>query len=214
MSDDDTQEYRGQAIVIHFEGKKCIHSRNCVLGGPEVFVPNAPGAWIQPDGAPAEEVAALARNCPSGAITYERLDGGPAEAAPSVNVIRVLENGPLAVRATLEIEGQPPMLRATLCRCGASKTKPFCDSSHVAAHFAATGEPGLQDSAPLAQRGGKLAVKPLRNGPLVVTGNLEICTGTGHTLTRTQRAVLCRCGSSRNKPFCDGTHAQIDFTTE
>jgi CDGSH-type Zn-finger protein/uncharacterized Fe-S cluster protein YjdI len=211
---DTPEEYRGQKIVIRFDGQKCIHSRNCVLGRPDVFVPNAPGAWIQPDGSSAEEIAAIARSCPSGAITYERLDGAPDEAAPPVNVIRIRENGPLAVHGALAIDGQPAMLRATLCRCGASKNKPFCDGSHTAAHFAATGEPALQDTPPLADRAGPLTVKPLRNGPLVVSGNVEICTGTGHTLSRTQRAVLCRCGSSRNKPFCDGTHAQIGFSTE
>jgi CDGSH-type Zn-finger protein/uncharacterized Fe-S cluster protein YjdI len=211
---DDVQQYRGQGILIHFEGKKCIHSRNCVLGRPDVFVPNAPGEWIQPDGAPAEEVAAIARACPSGAITYERLDGGPQESAPPVNVVRVRENGPLAFAADLDIEGQRPMHRATLCRCGASKNKPFCDSSHVEKRFKATGEPLLQDSPPLAARDGKLTVKPLRNGPFVVLGNLEICAGSGHTVTRTQKVALCRCGASRNKPFCDGTHAEIDFSTE
>jgi len=75
------QEYRGKNIVIHFDGQKCIHSRNCVLGRPDVFVPNAPDPWIQPDGAAAEEVAAVARACPSGAITYERLDGTAQESA-------------------------------------------------------------------------------------------------------------------------------------
>jgi CDGSH-type Zn-finger protein/uncharacterized Fe-S cluster protein YjdI len=214
---DDVEQIRGKGIVIHFEGKKCIHSRNCVLGRPDVFVPQftgPPGEWIQPDGAPAEDVAAIARSCPSGAITYERLDGAGQESAPPVNVARVREDGPLAFTADLAIEGQPPLLRATLCRCGASKNKPFCDASHVGMHFKATGEPLLQDSPALADRGGKLTVKPLRNGPFVVLGNLEICTGTGHTVLRTQKAALCRCGGSRNKPFCDGTHAEINFTTE
>lgn len=213
---DDVQEYRGKNIAIRFDGKKCIHSRNCVLGRPDVFVPNAPGAWIQPDGASAEEIAAIARACPSGAITYERLDGAPAEAASPVNVVRVRENGPLAFNADLQIDGHPPMLRATLCRCGASKNKPFCDGAHasVEKHFRATGEPMEQDSKPLADRGGKLTVRLARNGPLIAVGNLEICTGTGHTVTRTEKCALCRCGGSRNKPFCDGTHAQNGFNSE
>ena len=210
----EVQEYRGKNILVRFEGKKCVHSRGCVLARPDVFVPDAPGEWIQPDGAPAEETAALARACPSGALTYERLDGAAQEAPPPVNVVRVLENGPLAVRADLAIEGQPHLLRATLCRCGASKNKPFCDSSHTEAHFKASGEPMEQDSPPLADRGGTLLMKAMRNGPLVFGGNVEICTGTGHTVTRTKRAVLCRCGSSRNKPFCDGRHAEIGFASE
>jgi CDGSH-type Zn-finger protein/uncharacterized Fe-S cluster protein YjdI len=211
---DDIQEYRGKGIAVRFDGKKCIHSRNCVLGRPDVFVPNASGEWIQPDAAPAEEIAAIARACPSGAITYERLDGAALEAAPLVNVLRVRENGPLAFHAEMEIEGSGTMLRATLCRCGASKNKPFCDGAHAAKGFRATGEPVVQDTPELASRAGKLTVKPVRNGPIVALGNLEVCTGTGHTVVRTQRAVLCRCGSSRNKPFCDGTHAEIGFSSE
>ena len=53
-------EYRGTKVVIRFDGHKCIHSRQCVLGLPEVFVANADGPWIRPDGAPPETVAALA----------------------------------------------------------------------------------------------------------------------------------------------------------
>jgi CDGSH-type Zn-finger protein/uncharacterized Fe-S cluster protein YjdI len=204
-------EIRGKKVLLQFEGRLCIHSRNCVLSRPDVFVPNVQGEWIHPDNATPEELAALASTCPSGAIRYERLDGGPQEAAPRVNVARVRENGPIAVHAELEIEGHGPALRATLCRCGASKNKPFCDGSHVAIGFQATGEPAIAESAPLAERAGPLTVRPKPNGPLLVTGNLEVCSGTGHTINRTTKTALCRCGASSNKPYCDGTHAKIGF---
>ena len=129
-------EIRGQKVLLRFEGKRCIHSRNCVLERPDVFVPNAPGEWIHPDAASPEAVAALARNCPSGAITYERLDGGESESAPKVNVCRVRENGPLALSADLNVGGAK-MLRATLCRCGASANKPYCDGTHKKIGFTA-----------------------------------------------------------------------------
>jgi CDGSH-type Zn-finger protein len=104
--------------------------------------------------------------------------------------------------------------RATLCRCGKSKRKPYCDGSHAAAGFAATGEPATLPSEPLAERGGALTIKPIPNGPLQVTGNVEICSGTGRTVSRTQAARLCRCGASENKPFCDNSHARIGFRSE
>src|SRR5882757_4303922 len=148
------QEYRGEKIVVRFDGEKCIHSRNCVLGRPEVFQANVPGAWIKPDAVPAQDVVATALACPSGAITYERTDGGAQEAAPPVNVIRVRENGPLAIHADLRIGGTATHLRATLCRCGASNNKPYCDGGHVAAHFTSSGEPPTQPSEPLAARNG------------------------------------------------------------
>ena len=74
------------------------------------------------------------------------------------------------------------------------------------------GESPTQTSVTLAQRDGAVTVNPIANGPLEVTGNLEICSGTGRTLNRTQKAFLCRCGASNNKPFCDGSHKKTGFT--
>jgi CDGSH-type Zn-finger protein len=98
-----------------------------------------------------------------------------------------------------------------LCRCGQSQNKPFCDGAHNAAGFKASGEPVTRESQPLAVRGGALQVEPLKNGPLEVTGNLEICAGTGRTVDRVTAARLCRCGQSQDKPFCDGSHAVAGF---
>ena len=204
---------RGKRALIRFEGNKCIHSRHCVLGRPDVFVPNVDGEWIHPDRASPEEVAALAQACPSGAIAYQRLDGGPQEAPPLVNVTRVRENGPLAFHAELDIVGSGPALRATLCRCGASKNKPFCDMSHAAASFQASGEPATVESTPLAARNGRVKITPQPNASLLIEGNLEICSGTGRTLRRVTKAFLCRCGQSSNKPFCDSTHKRIGFVS-
>lgn len=208
------EEVTGQKAILRFEGKKCIHSRHCVLDRPDVFVPNVQGAWIHPDNASVPELAEVARNCPSGAITFEPLDGTPGESAPLVNVARVRENGPVAIHAEISIDGHGSALRATLCRCGASNNKPFCDGSHSAANFTATGEPATAPSQPLATRGGPLTITPLKNGPLLVSGNLEICSGTGRTLNRVEKTALCRCGQSANKPYCDGTHNKVGFKTE
>jgi CDGSH-type Zn-finger protein/uncharacterized Fe-S cluster protein YjdI len=209
--DGKAQEYRGEKIVVRFDGARCIHSRNCVLGRPEVFQANVPGAWIKPDSVPVEEVVRTAMACPSGAITYERIDGGTQEAAPPVNLLRVRENGPLAIHAEMRIGGEVAAYRATLCRCGASKNKPYCDGSHTAAGFLATGEPPTQASEPLVVRDGTLAVKPIKDGPLHMTGSLELVSGTGRTLNRLQETWLCRCGESKNKPYCDGTHRRNGF---
>lgn len=207
----EIEEVRGKDVTIRFETARCIHARHCVLTHPDVFVPNVAGEWIHPDAASAEAVAALAQNCPSGAITYERRDG-VNERAPLVNTARLRENGPVALHGPLSIAGVAAGLRATLCRCGASQRKPFCDGSHVAAAFVATGEPKGQEAAALATRDGPLTVTPNKNGPLQVTGNLEIVSGTGRTLDRTTETWLCRCGGSQNKPYCDGSHRKIGFT--
>lgn len=122
------------------------------------------------------------------------------------------ENGPLEVRADLALTGQAPRLRATLCRCGHSAHKPFCDGAHATACFAASGEARTQESAPLAVRNGLLTITAAEDGPLLVNGPVEITTGTGRTILRTDKCALCRCGQSRNKPYCDGSHRAVGFT--
>lgn len=211
MAEDGIEIVRGRELTVRFEARKCIHSRNCVLGRPDVFVPNVVGEWIHPDRATAAELVELAHNCPSGAIRVERHDGASAEAPPVVNTVRVRENGPLAIHAPLRIGTDDAGLRATLCRCGASKRKPWCDGSHVAAGFSASGEPPTQPSEPLAHRDGPVAIEPLPDGPLHVIGPLEVVSGTGRTLNRVAEAWLCRCGASSNKPWCDGSHRKIGF---
>ena len=206
-----TESVRGSRTVIHFNGERCIHSRNCVLDRPDVFVPNVSGEWIYPDRASPGEVAALARSCPSGAIRYENADGSPAEGPPLVNTVRVRENGPLAFHGPLTVAGIDEGFRATLCRCGASARKPFCDGSHSAARFAASGEAVTADSKTRARRDGPLAIEPAPDGPLHVRGNLEVVTGTGRTINRVTECWLCRCGQSRNKPYCDGSHKAAGF---
>ncbi|TGL56407.1 iron-binding protein [Leptospira ognonensis] len=202
---------KGKKVTILFDAKKCIHSRSCVLDRPDVFVPNVEGEWIYPDRATPDEVAMLALNCPSGAIRYERHDGVADEKPPIVNTVRIRENGPLALRADAIITGQGEMLRATLCRCGASGNKPFCDGSHTATQFQATGEAPLKEFSPLSLRNGKLTVTPAENGPLLLKGNLEVVTGTGKTINKVTQTAFCRCGASSNKPYCDGSHAKIGF---
>jgi CDGSH-type Zn-finger protein/uncharacterized Fe-S cluster protein YjdI len=211
-----TEVVAGKAVTITFDGARCVHSRNCVLNHPEVFVPNVKGDWIYPDAAPADEVLGIGRNCPSGAIRVARNDGtATSDAPPVVNTVRLRENGPLAIEAELLIRGVAQSSpRATLCRCGASKTKPFCDGSHVAAGFAATGEPAVKESAALEARNGPLNVEPTPNGSLKVTGNVEVVSGTGRTVNKVTQVWLCRCGQSQNKPYCDGSHKAAGFVAE
>jgi CDGSH-type Zn-finger protein/uncharacterized Fe-S cluster protein YjdI len=207
---------KGRDVTITFDGTRCIHARNCVLSHPEVFVPKVKGDWIFPDAASAEVVVRLGITCPSGAIRVARNDGAPgSEVPPVVNTLRLRENGPLALEAPMVVAGQTgAAVRAVLCRCGASTHKPYCDGSHVAAGFQATGEPTVKDSAPLAARDGVVEVLPKRNGPLRMTGIVEVVSGTGHTVNRATQLFLCRCGQSANKPYCDGTHAKTDFQAE
>ena len=206
----------GRDVTIRFDARRCVHSRNCVLGHPEIFVPNVPGEWIHPDAASAEVAMHVALACPSGAIRVTRNDGSASsDTAPIVNTVRLRENGPLAFEAELQIKGQPQASpRATLCRCGQSANKPFCDGAHAAAGFTATGEPGVKEFAALEPRNGPLNVQPLTNGPLMVAGNLEVVSGTGRTVNKVTKVFLCRCGQSKTKPYCDGSHKAAGFVAD
>jgi len=208
---DGIERVSGEKLELSFEAKRCIHSRFCVTWAPQVFLANVKGPWIHPDAMPVERLVEVAHACPSGAIRYRRLDGQPDESAPRVNLATVREAGPYAFRAQLVIDGAPAGFRATLCRCGASRTKPYCDGSHHQIGFSASGEPpsGATDMPPV--RDGALRIDPQTNGPLRVRGNLEVVSGTGRVVARVESANLCRCGGSANKPFCDGTHAKIGF---
>jgi CDGSH-type Zn-finger protein/uncharacterized Fe-S cluster protein YjdI len=201
---------RGERIEIGFDMARCIHARNCFLKLPQVFDPSR-RPWIDPEAAHPEEIAAMVRTCPSGALTYRRVDGGLDETPPGVNRVAVLENGPLAFAGDLVVDGER-MVRATLCRCGKSANKPFCDYAHVEAGFAATGEPATQaPGTESATRGGVLEIVPQENGSLRVTGAVEVVSGTGHRIAVRDRVFLCRCGQSKTKPFCDGSHKAAGF---
>jgi CDGSH-type Zn-finger protein len=55
-------------------------------------------------------------------------------------------------------------------------------------------------------------IKPLKNGPLEVTGAVELLDADGTPKPPGDDPIyLCRCGRSSNKPFCDGTHKKVGF---
>ena len=204
----------GRDLTLVVDMQRCIHSRFCVTGAPKTFIANVEGPWLHPDETDAELLVEIAHACPSGAIGYRGKGAIPDEGAPQVNMMRVRENGPNAIHAPLVVAGEDAGFRATFCRCGASKNKPYCDGSHHEVDFFASGEPETISLDPLGTRDGPLRVDPQRNGPLKVTGNLEICAGTGRVVKRVEAAMLCRCGHSKNKPFCDGSHRAAGFEAD
>jgi len=176
----------------------------------------------------------------------------------------------------------------SLCRCGHSRTKPFCDGSHLKVHFdgtetasrapymdqaeamsgpdlaltdvqglcafgrfcdphgqvwgqvARTGNPKVREQF-LRQVGNcpagrlvawdkktEMPIEPTLpvsiglvedpaqrcSGPLWVRGGVQIESADGFKYEVRNRVTLCRCGQSKNKPFCDGTHAAVKFKDE
>ena len=51
----------------------------------------------------------------------------------------------------------------------------------------------------------------IKDGPLIVNGEVELKDSAGNSYPAKKRVALCRCGASTTKPFCDGTHSKIGF---
>ena len=128
------KEYVNDAVVVVWEPMYCIHTANCLNGLPAVF-----DAWRRPwidvDKASADEIAEVVVSCPTGALHFRRLDGGPQETIPPEATVQLRPNGPLFVHGRIRIEDASHHLvredtRVALCRCGGSENKPFCDGTH------------------------------------------------------------------------------------
>ena len=57
----------------------------------------------------------------------------------------------------------------------------------------------------------KTEVELMKNGPLLVKGNVEIKSHDGTVVTKEKMTAFCRCGASQNKPYCDGKHKTDGF---
>ncbi len=57
----------------------------------------------------------------------------------------------------------------------------------------------------------EVTIDTIKNGPLIVKGEVEMKDADGNTYPVEKRMVLCRYGASTEKPFCDGTHSKIGF---
>lgn len=62
------------------------------------------------------------------------------------------------------------------------------------------------------QRKMKTEIELMKNGPLLVKGEIEIISPDGTSVTKEKMTAFCRCGGSQNKPYCDGAHKKIGFT--
>lgn len=210
--------YRGGQIIVRFTVDRCTHVAECLIGLPDVFDTRRQ-PWVSPDAAHPDEVAEVIERCPTGALHYKRLDGGPEESVPDRNTLTLVQNGPLYARGDLLIEsadGTPLFndTRVGFCRCGASKHKPFCDNRHDLVDFEERGR--FQHNAPVAGVPGPVGKGVLRirlteDGPLLLSGPMEIVDSDGRPGFRGERASLCRCGASGNHPFCDGSHKAAGF---
>jgi CDGSH-type Zn-finger protein/uncharacterized Fe-S cluster protein YjdI len=214
MSDQQKFRYPGEYIDVEWDERLCIHIAECGKSEGELFV-GGRQPWCDPDLTSIEDVREVVERCPSGALTYQVQDGQASEHAATENTVTVSCNGPYFVKGNLNIDNIPADMpgvafRAALCRCGQSRNKPFCDNSHDSAGFRDYGAIGNTGS-PIGETAGELHIKQLKDGPLLVDGNLTLLTGSGRKAWQGNNVALCRCGASSNKPFCDGSHKEAGF---
>jgi CDGSH-type Zn-finger protein/uncharacterized Fe-S cluster protein YjdI len=141
--------YENDRIRVTWEPAYCIHMAECLEGLPQVF-----DAWRRPwidvDRASPDEIGQVVMRCPTGALHFTRLDGGPQEPQPVESTVQPQQDGPLFVRGKVRIvdaSGYPVRedTRVALCRCGASGNKPFCDGTHGEIGFCTEPEPSSSE---------------------------------------------------------------------
>ncbi len=130
------EAYQGNGIVLTDDKTLCVHAGFCVTEKIEVW--DLINKTADPQA--RQEVIQMVRNCPAGRLEYQT----PPDDTPVEDLlpkaIGVVADGPLFIRGKIAIEGAngddyERRNRVTLCRCGASKNKPFCDGMHAEVGF-------------------------------------------------------------------------------
>lgn len=130
---DKMDDYDGKDVTIHDNRGVCSHRGNCTDNAPKVFQMGVE-PWIDPDTQDAEETIKVIRTCPSGALSYTK-EGVLSKDWNHEQGIIVTKDGPYDVQGYVGLEdsdGNTPESKEhyTLCRCGHSKNKPFCNGQH------------------------------------------------------------------------------------
>ena len=136
------KSYVGKKITIHDNRKICSHAAECVNNLPSIFRLNQ-RPWINPDQETTEtteKIIETIKKCPSGALSYS-IDGIEYRDYDGKPLVKVSKDGPYLVSGGIELIGEVEFPEDvskehyTLCRCGASNNKPFCDGTHNSINF-------------------------------------------------------------------------------
>ena len=136
---DKRVNYVGKEITIHDNRGICSHVGFCTESLPSVFKQGGE-PWIDPNGASKDEIITTIEKCPSGALSYS-LKGVEHRDQEREPLVTVSNDGPYFVTGGIQIVGHENRAEevsnehCTLCRCGSSKNKPFCDGTHWSIGF-------------------------------------------------------------------------------
>lgn len=113
----------------------------------------------------------------------------------------------------VKIKDYPNAETTYLCRCGKSKNAPYCDGTHKTFFDGTLQSPyGKQTDRMINDPEIAVMQNEIKgvSGPLSVSGDVKVYDGDTH-YEQKPKVSLCRCGASKNKPFCDGTHQAIGY---
>lgn len=135
---EETEEYLGLELTIYYNPTVCYSSENCIRSLPAVFRMNT-GDGIDPDGEEAHKIIETINACPSGALSFKYKVPQQNETEQGTE-FKILKNGPYIIKGNVTIrhsenEARVELKRCSLCRCGFSENKPFCDGSHTRKGF-------------------------------------------------------------------------------
>ena len=144
---DSVNEFSNGEITVYWKSELCIHSANCLIGLPGVFNTKKK-PWINIHASNSKEIMKVVDTCPSRALTYLKstkfVTSKPRTTAKMKSKfarVQIMKNGPALITGNFIIrDAQKKKVQienelAAICRCGASKNKPFCDGRHQVVGF-------------------------------------------------------------------------------
>ena len=134
ITEEIIQVYNGKEITVNFNRSICAGAVACVHGLPNVFTSDSSTDWIVPDNESSEKIIETIKACPSGALSYTVNNKVMVDKRVEPK-ITIMKNGPYCVEG-IALDGMPTptnfsTTKYTLCRCGYSKNRPYCDYSHA-----------------------------------------------------------------------------------
>lgn len=128
------QTYEGIDITVVFNRSICSGAAQCVHKFPKIYT-NASEDWVFPNEGSIEEIKESIKNCPSGALSFIE-NQSTSKTTNTTHSLSISQKGPIYVKGAIDLEVEHWSSYANkeqyaLCRCGASKNKPFCDYSHA-----------------------------------------------------------------------------------
>jgi len=161
MSNPNDRQYTNGEITVFWKPSKCIHATTCFRELLDVYNPRK-RPWVNMDGAPTEKIIEVTDKCPTQAIFWkynkdlteaEKALNNNKESAEEVNPetlheekekniakLQIMPNGPMLIEGDFKVIGPDgnelkTMMMTSFCRCGNSRSQPFCDGSHRIAGF-------------------------------------------------------------------------------